>query len=163
MHLIAAVTHGERAALNQRQVPDEKGEITAFVPLLAPLDPAGWTATFDALHTQHAHARFLVEAKNAHCIAIVKDNHPKLHAFLKHLPHAVLLTRLDDAPLIVSVTEQFPDDGRTGGHLGILRGHENGTDPTIAEQLALSAGAVGVPDIAMAGRRRHRCCCLPRM
>ncbi|MET7898543.1 hypothetical protein [Streptomyces mirabilis] len=136
------------------------------MPLLAPLDPAGWTATFDALHTQYAHARFLVEAKNAHCIAIVKDNHPKLHAFLEHLPwaeiprghdsrerahgrdeirrrkatavprrlrflHADLLTRLDDAPLIVSVTEQFPDDRRAGGHLGILRGHENGTDPTI--------------------------------
>jgi hypothetical protein len=42
-----------------------------------------------------------------------------------------LLTRLGDAPLIVSVTEQFPDDGRTGGHLVILRGYEDGSDPTI--------------------------------
>lgn len=90
----------------QRQVPDKKGEITAFVPLLTPLDSAVCTVTFDALHIQNAHARFLVEAKNAHCIAIVKDNHPKLHAFLKHLPYADLLTRLDDAALIVSVTEQ---------------------------------------------------------
>ncbi|MFF3878161.1 ISAs1 family transposase [Streptomyces sp. NPDC001978] len=88
VHLVAAVTHGERAALNQRQVLGKKGEISAFVPLLAPLDLAGWTVTFDALHTQHAHARFLVEVKNAHYIAIVKDNHPKLHAFLKRLPWA---------------------------------------------------------------------------
>ncbi|MGW7362051.1 D-alanine--D-alanine ligase family protein [Streptomyces sp. NPDC054841] len=34
-------------------------------------------------------------------------------------------------PLIVSVTEQFPDDGRSGGHLVILRGYEDGPDPTI--------------------------------
>lgn len=42
-----------------------------------------------------------------------------------------LLDRLDDAPLIVSVTEQFPDDGRTGGHLVIARGYESGSDPKI--------------------------------
>ncbi|MFB7333736.1 ISAs1 family transposase [Streptomyces adustus] len=88
VHLVAAVTHSERAALNQRQVPGKKADITAFVPLLAPLDLAGWTVAFDALHTQHAHARFLAEAMNAHYIAIVKDNHPKLHAFLKRLPGA---------------------------------------------------------------------------
>jgi hypothetical protein len=27
--------------------------------------------------------------------------------------------------------EQFPDDGRSGGHLVILRGFEDGPDPTI--------------------------------
>ncbi|MFI5861775.1 C39 family peptidase [Streptomyces sp. NPDC051546] len=42
-----------------------------------------------------------------------------------------LLVRLDEAPLIVSVTEQFPDDGRAGGHLVIARGYEDGPDPTI--------------------------------
>ncbi|NIY69629.1 C39 family peptidase [Streptomyces malaysiensis] len=42
-----------------------------------------------------------------------------------------LLTRLGNAPLIVSVTEQLPDDGRSGGHLIILRGYEDGPDPTI--------------------------------
>lgn len=42
-----------------------------------------------------------------------------------------LPARLDEAPLIVSVTEQFPDDGRSGGHLVILRGYEDGPDPTI--------------------------------
>lgn len=47
------------------------------------------------------------------------------------VPVEELLTRLGEAPLIVSVTEQFPDDGRTGGHLVILRGYEDGPDPTI--------------------------------
>lgn len=47
------------------------------------------------------------------------------------VPVEDLLTRLDDAPLIVSVAEQLPDDGRTGGHLVILRGYEDGPDPTI--------------------------------
>ena len=47
------------------------------------------------------------------------------------VPVEDLTRRLDDAPLIVSVTEQFPDDGRSGGHLVILRGYEDGPDPTI--------------------------------
>jgi hypothetical protein len=47
------------------------------------------------------------------------------------VPAEELPARLDAAPLIVSVTEQFPDDGRTGGHLVILRGYEDGPDPTI--------------------------------
>ncbi|MEV5983918.1 C39 family peptidase [Streptomyces sp. NPDC052051] len=42
-----------------------------------------------------------------------------------------LPSKLDDAPLIASVTEQFPDDGRSGGHLVILRGYEPGMDPLI--------------------------------
>ncbi|MFJ8384765.1 C39 family peptidase [Streptomyces sp. NPDC094438] len=42
-----------------------------------------------------------------------------------------LLDRLDVAPLILSVTEQFPDDGRKGGHLVIARGYEAGQDPEI--------------------------------
>ncbi|WP_330481440.1 cysteine peptidase family C39 domain-containing protein [Streptomyces sp. NBC_00724] len=42
-----------------------------------------------------------------------------------------LTARLADAPLIVSITEQFPDDGRKGGHLVIARGYTDGTDPDI--------------------------------
>ncbi|MYT33313.1 MULTISPECIES: C39 family peptidase [unclassified Streptomyces] len=47
------------------------------------------------------------------------------------VPAEELLSKLDDAPLIASVTEQFPDDGRSGGHLVILRGYEAGPDPAI--------------------------------
>ncbi|WP_345036013.1 hypothetical protein [Streptomyces sannanensis] len=42
-----------------------------------------------------------------------------------------LVSRLADAPLIISVTEQLPDDGRRGGHLIIARGYEAGPDPVI--------------------------------
>lgn len=31
----------------------------------------------------------------------------------------------------MSVTERFPDDGRAGGHLVILRGYDDRPDPTI--------------------------------
>ncbi|MER5973331.1 cysteine peptidase family C39 domain-containing protein [Streptomyces sp. NPDC002055] len=38
---------------------------------------------------------------------------------------------LAHAPLIISITEQFPDDGRKGGHLVIARGCTAGADPDI--------------------------------
>lgn len=42
------------------------------------------------------------------------------------LPHVLV-----DGPIIVSVTEQFPVDGRQGGHLVIARGYDEDPDPTI--------------------------------
>lgn len=45
-----------------------------------------------------------------------------------------LISRLADAPLIISVTEQLPTDGRTGGHLIVARGYDADTtedDPLI--------------------------------
>ncbi|MGW2822161.1 C39 family peptidase [Streptomyces sp. NPDC001443] len=47
------------------------------------------------------------------------------------VPAEELPGRLDYAPLIVSITETFPEDGRTGGHLVILHGYEDGLDPVI--------------------------------
>jgi hypothetical protein len=39
---------------------------------------------------------------------------------------------LDAGPLIASVTTGFPDDGRRGGHLVVLRGYERGqADPLV--------------------------------
>lgn len=65
-----------------------------------------------------------------------------LHAGIAHLatelgvpstaapvPVEELPARLHEAPLIVSVTEQFPKDGRSGGHLVILHGYEEAPDP----------------------------------
>jgi predicted transposase YbfD/YdcC len=86
IHLVAAIVHGERAVLAQRQVRSKSNEITAFCPLLDPLDLRDTVITFDALHTQHDHARFLVEEKNTHYVAVVKGNHPTLQAQLKQLP-----------------------------------------------------------------------------
>jgi hypothetical protein len=48
------------------------------------------------------------------------------------VPAARLPGRLDQAPLIASVTCEFPADGRRGGHLVVLRGYEPGHhDPLI--------------------------------
>ena len=70
----------------QREVDGRTNEITVFQPLLAGLDLADTVVTFDALHSQTAHARFLVDDKKAHYIAVIKGNQPLLHQQLKHLP-----------------------------------------------------------------------------
>ena len=62
--------------LAQAEVDGKTNEISAFAPLLAPLDLAGTVVTADALHAQREHAEFLVTKKGAHCILAVKDNSP---------------------------------------------------------------------------------------
>ncbi|POX58712.1 ISAs1 family transposase [Streptomyces sp. Ru62] len=85
VHLLAAMTAGGQV-IAQREVGRKTNEITVFKPLLAPLDLAGTVVTFDALHSQTEHARFLVEDKQAHYIAVIKGNHPTLQQELKRLP-----------------------------------------------------------------------------
>ncbi|HEY2672796.1 MAG TPA: ISAs1 family transposase [Rugosimonospora sp.] len=76
-HLLAAVTHAG-VVLTQRQVADKSNEITAFIPLLSPLDLTGSVVTSDAMQTQRANARFLRQTKDAHFIFPVLDNQPTL-------------------------------------------------------------------------------------
>jgi predicted transposase YbfD/YdcC len=85
VHLLAAMT-GTGLVTAQREVDGKTNEITVFRPMLAGLDLADTVVTFDALHSQTAHARFLVEDKNAHYIAVIKANQPLLHQRLKRLP-----------------------------------------------------------------------------
>jgi predicted transposase YbfD/YdcC len=85
VHLLSAL-RGDGIVLAQREVDAKSNEITAFRPLLEPLDLTGAVVTFDALLTQTDHAKFLVEEKNAHYIAVLKGNHPTLHALVKELP-----------------------------------------------------------------------------
>jgi predicted transposase YbfD/YdcC len=84
IHLLSALRGG--IVLAQREVDAKSNEITAFRPLLDPLDLTGAVVTFDALLTQTDHAKFLVEEKDAHYIAVLKGNHPTLHALVKDLP-----------------------------------------------------------------------------
>lgn len=86
IHLLAAADQQARAVLAQAQVDGKTNEITAFAPLLEPLDLAGAVVTADAMHAQREHAQFLVAEKNAHYILAVKNNQPTLHAQLKALP-----------------------------------------------------------------------------
>ncbi|MFJ8036549.1 ISAs1 family transposase [Streptomyces sp. NPDC096032] len=85
VHLISAL-RDDGILLAQREVDAMHNEITAFRPLLESLDLTGAVVTFDALLTQTGHARFLVEEKKAHYIAVLKANHPTLHALVKDLP-----------------------------------------------------------------------------
>lgn len=82
--LIAAMTHSGEV-LAQRQIDKKSNEIPAFVPLLDGLDLTGTVITADALHTQHDHAAYLHE-RGAHYLAVVKRNHPGLHARIRSLP-----------------------------------------------------------------------------
>ncbi|MEU8926211.1 ISAs1 family transposase [Kitasatospora sp. NPDC048545] len=84
-HLLAAMT-GDGLTVTQLRVPDKTNEITCFAALLEPFDLTGVTVTADALHTQRAHAHFLVEEKKAHYLLVVKANQPELHRRLRSLP-----------------------------------------------------------------------------
>ncbi|MEU1192742.1 ISAs1 family transposase [Streptomyces sp. NPDC005859] len=85
VHLLAAMT-GTGLVTAQREVNGKTNEITVFRPMLAQLDLTDTVVTYDALHSQVAHARFLVEEKQAHYIAVIKGNQPLLHQYLKRLP-----------------------------------------------------------------------------
>ncbi|MFI1566053.1 ISAs1 family transposase [Streptomyces sp. NPDC020490] len=81
-----AATTGTGLVTAQREVDGKTDQITVSQPLPAPLDLHGTAITFDALHSRTAHARFLVEDKHAHHIALIKGNQPTLHRRLKALP-----------------------------------------------------------------------------
>jgi predicted transposase YbfD/YdcC len=85
-HLLAAADQQAATVLAQTEVDSKTNEITAFAPLLGPLDLAGAVVTADALHAQREHAEFLVTEKKAHYILAVKNNQPSLYAQLKSLP-----------------------------------------------------------------------------
>ena len=83
-HLVAAVTH-TGIVLAQRQVAEKSNEITAFVPLLEPLELTGVVLTADAMHCQRDNARFLRTVKNAHFIFPALENQPTLYHQLDRL------------------------------------------------------------------------------
>ena len=76
---------GDGRTVTQLRVPDKANEITCFAALLAPFDLAGVAVTADALRTQRAHVRFLVEEMNAHYLLVVKANQTGLHRRLRAL------------------------------------------------------------------------------
>ena len=88
VHLLAALLEDTRATVAQREIGHKTNEITAFVPLLDELDLTGVLVSADAMHTQRAHARYLVEDKNADYLLTVKQNQPGLFAALDALPWA---------------------------------------------------------------------------
>jgi predicted transposase YbfD/YdcC len=85
-HLLGAIDHIHGVVLAQRQVDGKTNEITEFAPLLDSVELTGAVITADALHTQRAHADYLVLERGAHYLVTVKGNQPALHAQLKALP-----------------------------------------------------------------------------
>lgn len=59
-HLLATIDHTHGVVLSQREVDGKSNEIPEFQPLLDTLELAGAVVTADALHTQRAHADYLV-------------------------------------------------------------------------------------------------------
>jgi len=84
VHLVSAFLQHEKMVIGQRQVDKKSNEITAFKPLLEPLDLEGKIVTADAMHTQVEHARFLVEDKKADYILPVKQNQGNLFETIKN-------------------------------------------------------------------------------
>jgi len=80
------MNHTTLGVLAQTAVDGKTNEITRFRPLLDRLDLADTVVTADALHTQREHADWLVTAKHAAYLLIVKANQPALHHQLKTLP-----------------------------------------------------------------------------
>jgi len=86
VHLLAAMDHTSRGVLGQADVDATTNETARFRPLLDRLDLADTVVTADALHTQREHADWLVTAKHAAYVLIVKANQPTLHHQLQRLP-----------------------------------------------------------------------------
>ena len=101
-HLLAALTC-TGVVLAQRQIAGKSNEITAFVPLLTPLELTDQVVSADAMQTQRGHARWLTETKKAHFVFPVLDNQPTLFDRLDALDWA-------DVP----VTAWTVDDDRGG-------------------------------------------------
>ncbi len=87
VHLLGAAEHGGRL-LDHVEVDVKHNETSHFTELLGPLDLNGAVVTSDALHTVRANLDWLVSQKNAHYIAVVKQNQPLLHAQVTALPWA---------------------------------------------------------------------------
>jgi predicted transposase YbfD/YdcC len=99
-HLLGALSC-TGVVLAQCQIACKSNEITAFVPLLTPLELTDHVVSADAMQTQRGHARWLRETKNAHFVFPVLDNQPILFDRLDALNWA-------DAP----VTAWSVDDDR---------------------------------------------------
>jgi predicted transposase YbfD/YdcC len=78
--------HATGGILGQTGVDHTTNEIARFRPLLDRLDLTDTVVTADALHTQREHAEWLVTAKHAAYLLIVKGNQPALRRQLATLP-----------------------------------------------------------------------------
>jgi len=86
VHLLAVMDHTSRAVLAQADVEATTNEIARCRPLFEGWDLADTVVTADAHHTPREHADWLVTAKHAAYLLMVKANQPTLHHQLRRLP-----------------------------------------------------------------------------
>ncbi len=79
VHLLSALAHDLGLTLGQQAVADQTNEISAVATLLEYLVLRGRVVTMDALLTQHAIAKTIVEGGGDY-VMIVKENQPTLRA-----------------------------------------------------------------------------------
>ena len=82
--MVSAWSSENRLVLGQKKVDDKSNEITAIPQLLAQLDITGCVVTLDALNTQTAIAKQIVDAQ-ANYILAVKKNQGTLYEDLENL------------------------------------------------------------------------------
>jgi predicted transposase YbfD/YdcC len=85
VHLLGVAEHGGHL-LDHLEVDVKHNETSHFTALLEPLDLDGAVVTSGALHTVRANLNWLTSEKQAHYIAVVKQNQPLLHARIRALP-----------------------------------------------------------------------------
>ncbi|MFH9667427.1 hypothetical protein ACIF6H_12005 [Streptomyces microflavus] len=101
------------------EVSAKRNVTTHFQPLLATLDLTGSFVTFVALHSVRANISWLVEAKKAYYIAVIKTNQSTVHshrgpAMAEHRRPAHGL-RHQTWPPRVPIDQDLLDRGRLGG------------------------------------------------
>jgi predicted transposase YbfD/YdcC len=85
VHLLGVVEHGGNL-LDHLEIDAKHNETSHFTELLDPMDLTSVAVTFDALHTVRANLDWLVTAKDAHYVAVIKKNQPLTYAKVKTLP-----------------------------------------------------------------------------
>jgi hypothetical protein len=88
LQLFGALDVQTKLICRQIQIPSKTNEITTLKDLLQDLDLRGALVSADALNTQKASARTIVEEKQADYLLVVKANQPKLFDRLAELSTA---------------------------------------------------------------------------
>lgn len=83
--LMAVLTHGSHVVIGQAEVPKDSNEIPVAHTLLGGLNLNNVIVTADALHTQTALAKFLIEEKKAQFVFTVKGNQRQLEQDIRSL------------------------------------------------------------------------------
>jgi len=94
-HLVGAVVHGTGEVVAQTRVADKTNEIKSVEPLFLDLDIRGAVVTGDAMFTQVAIAKHLVEDKGADYLFTVKGNQPTLRQDIEDLGLSALSPPVD--------------------------------------------------------------------